>query len=214
MCIRDSNSPYAYVMDKGYEELPDMNIHRTFFAKNFRHFLRGLHAIYSSHGSIADFAVSESVPQSEFPAWKLVESLNRELYNANGCDDSRCLPGNLDATALKRVNMALRWLVRNDGIVDLEMCIRDRLLSVEDPRAASIKRLKEHYERLRREEENPSVYRVNLQVEANPNGEMVLVLDPEGGDQMKARGNGNLRIEYNSTNDDTVSYTHLVRDAR
>ncbi len=113
------NSPYAYVMDKGYEELPDMNIHRTFFAKNFRHFLRGLHAIYSSHGSIADFAVSESVPQSEFPAWKLVESLNRELYNANGCDDSRCLPGNLDATALKRVNMALRWLVRNDGIVDL-----------------------------------------------------------------------------------------------
>ena len=33
--------------------------------------------------------------------------------------DSRCLPLNLDTTALKRVNMALRWLVRDDGIVDL-----------------------------------------------------------------------------------------------
>ncbi|MCM1093328.1 MAG: translocation/assembly module TamB [Lachnospiraceae bacterium] len=82
----------------------------------------------------------------------------------------------------------------------------DLLLSVEDPRAASIKRLKEHYERLRQEENTPSVYRVNLQVEANPNGEMVLVLDPEGGDQMKARGNGNLRIEYNSSNDDMLMY--------
>ncbi len=89
---------------------------------------------------------------------------------------------------------------------DRDALTGDLLLSVEDPRAASIKRLKEHYERLRREEENPSVYRVNLQVEANPNGEMVLVLDPEGGDQMKARGNGNLRIEYNSTNDDMLMY--------
>ena len=43
-----------------------------------------------------------------------------ELRQANdGKDDSRCLPLNLKATALKRVNMALRWLVRDDGIVDL-----------------------------------------------------------------------------------------------
>ncbi|MDE6289081.1 MAG: DUF2400 domain-containing protein, partial [Muribaculaceae bacterium] len=33
--------------------------------------------------------------------------------------DSRCLPLGLETTALKRFNMALRWLVRNDGIVDL-----------------------------------------------------------------------------------------------
>lgn len=114
------NSPYLYVMDKGYEELPDMNIHRTFFAKNLRHFLRGLNEIYSRFDSISDFAAHEAVSQSEFPAWKLVEALNRELRNANdNKEDSRCLPGNLDATALKRVNMALRWLVRNDGIVDM-----------------------------------------------------------------------------------------------
>lgn len=80
------------------------------------------------------------------------------------------------------------------------------LLAVEDPRAASIKRLKEHYEKLRQEEDNPSVYRVNLQVEANPNGEMILVMDPDGGDRMKARGNGNLRIEYNSADDEMLMY--------
>ena len=37
----------------------------------------------------------------------------------NGQKDSRCLPSNLDNSALKRINMALRWLVRNDGIVDM-----------------------------------------------------------------------------------------------
>lgn len=82
----------------------------------------------------------------------------------------------------------------------------DLLLSVEDPRAASIKRLEDYYRRLHQEESSPSVYRVNLQVDANPNGEMVLVMDPDGGDQVKARGNGNLRIEYNSANDDILMY--------
>ncbi|MCM1504727.1 MAG: TIGR02757 family protein [Muribaculum sp.] len=112
--------PHNYVMDKGYEELPDMNIHRTFFAKDMRHFLRGLNRIYSVYGSIAEFAKSKSIESAELPAWKLAEYINQELYKANdGASNSRCLPGNLQTTALKRLNMALRWLVRDDGIVDI-----------------------------------------------------------------------------------------------
>ncbi|MCC8071240.1 MAG: TIGR02757 family protein [Bacteroidales bacterium] len=112
--------PYAYVMDKGYEELPDMNIHRTFFASNMRYYLRGLHAIYQRHGSLHDFASHEKIHLSEAPAWELVKALNRELTEANGgATDSRCLPQQVDTSALKRINMALRWLVRRDGIVDL-----------------------------------------------------------------------------------------------
>lgn len=114
------SQPYAYVMEEGYEELPDMNIHRTFFARDFRHYLRGLRRIYVRHGSLCEFARHEGVAQSEAPAWKLVEAMNRELAEANGgVANSRCLPGNLRTTALKRVNMALRWLVRDDGIVDM-----------------------------------------------------------------------------------------------
>ena len=112
--------PYNYVMDRAYEELPDQNIHRTFFARNLRHFLRGLNRIYSRYGSIDEFARANGVGDDEYPAWKLVGLLNRELREANdGHEDSRCLPLNLQQTALKRVNMALRWLVRRDGIVDL-----------------------------------------------------------------------------------------------
>ncbi len=114
------HQPYNYVMDCGYEDLPDMNIHRTFFATNLRHYLRGLHSIYSRFDSLEDFAASVGVRHSEAPAWLLAEAIANELTAANnGIADSRCLPGNIANTALKRFNMALRWLVRDDGIVDM-----------------------------------------------------------------------------------------------
>lgn len=114
------HDPYRYVMDEAYEDLPDANIHRTFFTRNLRHYLRGLHRIYSRHATLQDFARQRGVDKAEFPSWTLVEHINTELQLANGgATDSRCLPLNLRTTALKRVNMALRWLVRDDGIVDI-----------------------------------------------------------------------------------------------
>ncbi|WP_279129833.1 TIGR02757 family protein [Muribaculum intestinale] len=115
------HQPYKYMMERGYEELdPDMNIHRTFFARNLANFLSGMRGIYERHGSLADFARANRVGEDEAPAWRLVELINAELDKAtDGIHDSRCLPGNLAVTALKRVNMALRWLVRDDGIVDM-----------------------------------------------------------------------------------------------
>lgn len=112
--------PYNYVMNRGYEELPEGNIHRTFFNRNLRHYLRGLHDVYARHGSLEEFAVACGAPASEAPSWHLADALNRALADANGgCDDCRCLPLGLDKSALKRFNMALRWLVRDDGIVDM-----------------------------------------------------------------------------------------------
>lgn len=112
--------PHAYTMDRGYEDLPEGNIHRTFFHRHLRHYLRGLRAVYEQHGSLQAFARACGAPQAEQPAWRLAEALNQALACANGGErESRCLPQNLDTTALKRLNMALRWLVRRDGIVDL-----------------------------------------------------------------------------------------------
>ncbi len=116
--------PFQYVMEKGYEDLdPDLNIHRTFFGRNFQYFLRGLHRIFKEYGSLDAFAQSLKAGESEAPAWKLVEGMQQILRDENngeaGVVASRCLPLNLKDTALKRVNMALRWLVRDDGIVDM-----------------------------------------------------------------------------------------------
>lgn len=115
------NQPYAYVMEQGYEDLdPEMNLHRTFFGKHFISFLRGMHRIYRDHGSLDAFCRDLNAGADDAPAWRLVEAMNEVIRQENGgiCY-SQCLPGNLDTTALKRVNMALRWLVRDDGIVDM-----------------------------------------------------------------------------------------------
>ncbi len=84
--------------------------------------MRGLREIYLRHGSLQEFGRAEGIASSETPSWELVAGINRVLSEtdpANSDLASRCLPQNLATTALKRVNMALRWLVRNDGIVDL-----------------------------------------------------------------------------------------------
>ena len=114
------NQPYDYVIDGGFETLPDQNIHRTFFARDLHHYLRGLRQIFQRYGSLADFAKAQHIDASEAPSWALVEAMNAQLTESNaGVANTRCLPGNLATTALKRVNMALRWLVRRDGIVDM-----------------------------------------------------------------------------------------------
>ena len=107
-------------MEQGYEDLPDCNIHRTFFARNLRHYLRGLHAIYSRYSSLEDFAAKALAGVESHHSWHLAEAINSCLREANGgCADCRCMPLGLDKSALKRFNMALRWLVRDDGIVDM-----------------------------------------------------------------------------------------------
>lgn len=115
------NQPYNYVLDRGYEDITErFNIHRTFFSDDFTYMLRGLHRIYSRHRSLDAFAAANGASKSDCPAWQFAEALSRELAKANdGARNPRCLPTDFGKTALKRINMALRWLVRRDGIVDL-----------------------------------------------------------------------------------------------
>lgn len=112
--------PAQFVLSQGYEDIPDeLNIHRTFFGRNLKHMLRGLHLIYKEHGSLDAFCATLNLKDQECAPWLLAEALNAKMAEANCCSDPRCLPLNLQNTALKRLNMALRWLVRRDGIVDM-----------------------------------------------------------------------------------------------
>lgn len=115
------NEPYKYVMEEGYEDLdPAMNLHRTFFGRHFQYFLRGMHRIYKDYGSLDSFSAHVKAGDDKAPSWKLVGEMQKIMSDVNdGTTCSQCLPVNLDQTALKRVNMALRWLVRDDGIVDM-----------------------------------------------------------------------------------------------
>lgn len=62
--------------------------------------------------------------------------------------------------------------------------------------------------------DNPSIFNLNLQVDANPNATINLVMDPDGGDKIRATGNGNLRIEYSSTDGMRMFGNYTVEQGR
>ncbi len=116
-----ADDPHAFIMEGAWDAIPDeMNIHRTFFGRNLKYYLRGLQLVFKRYGTVEGLAAASGASDSRLPAWTFVKMLGDVLAEANdGERDSRCLPVNVESTALKRVNMALRWLVRNDGIVDM-----------------------------------------------------------------------------------------------
>ena len=121
MLVLMGHEPFRYMMEEGYEDLDDaLNIHRTFFARNLKQYLRGLRKIYSSCGSLDEFAAALKVGDEVAPAWRLVEEMQKVFTDANGgVPTERCLPHDTLHSALKRIHMALRWFVRDDGIVDM-----------------------------------------------------------------------------------------------
>lgn len=110
--------PYSYVMSGEWDSLDkSANIHRTFFVRDFVYLCRGLQSIYSSCGSIEELFLEKNV-------WEGIDLLRKELAiaNAGGLTKHISNPvacGGRPASACKRLHMMLRWLCRDDGIVDL-----------------------------------------------------------------------------------------------
>ena len=116
MLSKTGNSPYDYVMSKGYEKLGTANVHRTFFENDMAYILRGFRHFYLIYESMDCFMST----LTDHSPHRLVEALRQSAMEANGdTSNMKCYSKNLKNTALKRVNLAMRWLVRNDGIVDL-----------------------------------------------------------------------------------------------
>ncbi len=114
------DSPYDYVMNRGYETLGQSNVHRTFFEPDLAYMLRGFKRIYDSHPSLQHFLqTSFNGTISYITAWDICRALQIEMETANRTINRKCFPCHFEHSALKRFNLALRWLVRNDGIVDL-----------------------------------------------------------------------------------------------
>ena len=111
-------APYDYVMSGEWERLDDrINIHRTFFASDFKYICRGLRNIFSKHGTMETLFLGCSV-------WDGIENLRREMAGANDGATTRHISNPVaqkgkPASACKRLHMMLRWLCRKDGIVDL-----------------------------------------------------------------------------------------------
>ena len=112
-------SPYDYVMSGGWEKLdPDKCVHRTFFNRDLKYYCNGISRI-SKTSTLEDVFYNE-----EHDVWSGIENFRKLMAEANGGMYSKhisnpCCAEPKKGSACKRLHMALRWLVRDDGIVDL-----------------------------------------------------------------------------------------------
>ncbi|MDR1344806.1 MAG: TIGR02757 family protein [Tannerellaceae bacterium] len=109
--------PYAFIMSEEWRNIdPSMNIHRTFFGRDLVYLCNGFLTIYKSMGSLEDLFRRKDV-------WDGMMHMRETFCSANGeytkhISQSK---GSLHkgGPACKRINLMLRWLCRDDGVVDL-----------------------------------------------------------------------------------------------
>lgn len=106
------SSPYDFIMSQGYAKLGSGNIHRTFFEKDLIYMCNGLRASYLEFGSLEDVFAGKPT------LWEGINTFREALATANDDVYSKHVSNPNSNSACKRLHLALRWLVRNDGIVD------------------------------------------------------------------------------------------------
>ncbi|MDR1500449.1 MAG: TIGR02757 family protein, partial [Tannerellaceae bacterium] len=108
--------PYDFIMGEGWRDIdPSMNIHRTFFGRDLIYMCRGFFAVYK-RGSFEDLFRQRDV-------WDGIMCLRETFFSANGEYTKHISQSKgsayKDGSACKRINLMLRWLCRDDGMVDL-----------------------------------------------------------------------------------------------
>ena len=114
-------SPYDFIMSDGFKDLdPDKCVHRTFFNRDFAYYCKGLKHIYSEYQSLEDiFTLNEN-----HDVWRGIQNFRDKIQEVNDGITSvhisnPCCDNPKKGSACKRLHLALKWLVRDDGIVDL-----------------------------------------------------------------------------------------------
>jgi uncharacterized protein (TIGR02757 family) len=109
-------SPYEYVVSESFKNLKKQNIHRTFFEDDLKYFCSGFKYCYAKYGNL------ERLFASAPDVWQGIALFREEMAKANNGKFSKHIsnPGTegRNGSACKRLNLALRWLVRK-GPVDL-----------------------------------------------------------------------------------------------
>lgn len=114
-------SPYDFVMSDGFKNLEaDKCLHRTFFNRDFIYYCKGLKHIFTEYKSVENvFSLN-----GNRNTWQGIQNFRDIIQEANNgvssihisnpnCENSK------KGSACKRLHLALKWLVRNDNIVDI-----------------------------------------------------------------------------------------------
>lgn len=116
LLTRMDEAPFAFVMHATKREKKGLAgfAHRTFNDQDVLHILNGLHAAYAIHDSLEALFI----PHENANAVKAGISAFRAHFEKCGAPPRtlRHLPDPERGSAAKRLNMYLRWMVRNDTV--------------------------------------------------------------------------------------------------
>ncbi|APG59666.1 TIGR02757 family protein [Christiangramia salexigens] len=114
MDLMDS-SPYDFVMNHEEKDLEEIQnfVHRTFNSGDLRYFIRSLQNIYKNHNGLESVFTKNADKDSLQRAIHEFKSLFFELPHEKRTEKHVSDP--LKNSAAKRINMFLRWMVRNDN---------------------------------------------------------------------------------------------------
>ena len=107
-------SPYDFVMNHDENDLSSLNgfVHRTFNSDDLVYFIKSLKNIYSNHSGLEGIFTLNANKNSLQPAIHKFKSVFFELPHQKRTEKHVSDP--LKNSAAKRINMFLRWMIRND----------------------------------------------------------------------------------------------------
>ncbi|MBG6109557.1 uncharacterized protein (TIGR02757 family) [Flavobacterium sp. CG_23.5] len=109
------NAPYDFVMSHNENNLEQLEsfVHRTFNAQDFASFIRSLKHVYQNHGGL----------ETVFNKFKELESMQKSIHEfkkiffevPHQYRTQKHISDPLNNSAAKRINMYLRWMIRQDN---------------------------------------------------------------------------------------------------
>lgn len=109
--------PAAYILAGNFDNLKDRCVHRTFFEKDLKYFCIGFRHCYEKYGSLEKLFFS-AIKESTASVWDGAALFREEMAAANKGRYSKHIANAEAGSACKRINLALRWLVR-PGPIDM-----------------------------------------------------------------------------------------------
>ncbi|MFN7100035.1 MAG: TIGR02757 family protein [Flavobacterium sp.] len=109
------NAPFDFVMSHSESDLERLNnfVHRTFNGQDFMGFIKSLQHIYKNHGGLeAVFAQNQEAQSMQ----KSISEFKKTFFSIPHLPRTqKHISDPLNNSAAKRINMYLRWMVRQDN---------------------------------------------------------------------------------------------------
>jgi uncharacterized protein (TIGR02757 family) len=126
-------SPYAFIMEEKYRNIKigdgrGRPIHRTFFEGDLIYFCKGFKECYTKFGSLESFFAITVDVWEPADVWKGISFFRETMARGNSAAHhakakqpvySKHIANPAANSACKRLHLALRWLVRREGPVDM-----------------------------------------------------------------------------------------------